>query len=103
MERLELLKSYLARTPGDSFLNHALALEYVKAGRDSDAISVFRALLARDPAYVGSYYHLGAALQRAGDPEGALAVYREGIRQAALQGAPHALTELRQAAEELED
>jgi len=103
MERLELLKSYLAKTPDDSFLNHALALEYVKAGRDREAIAVFRALLARDPAYVGSYYHLAAALHRTGDPAAALAVYREGIREATRQGESHALRELRQAAEELED
>lgn len=103
MDRLELLKSYLEKTPHDSFLNHALALEQVKLGQDAEAIRLFEDLLARDPGYVGSYYHLGAALQRMGNPEGAMAAYRKGIAIAREQGAGHALRELEQAADSLED
>lgn len=103
MDRLELLKSYLAKTPHDSFLNHALALEYIKLGRDTEAIKLFGDLLAREPEYVGSYYHLGAAQERTGDLSGALATYHKGIAVARQQAAEHALRELQQAADALED
>ena len=103
MDRLELLKSYLAKTPQDSFLNHALALEYIKLGRDTEAITLFEELLRRDPDYVGSYYHLGAALERTGDPSGALAAYQRGMAVARQQRHNHALSELQQAADALED
>lgn len=103
MDRMRQILSYLEKTPGDSFLQHALALEYVKQGNDPEAIRVFRELLHRDPAYVGSYYHLGAALERTGDPAAALSVYREGIAEARRQGETRAASELGQAAEALED
>lgn len=103
MDRLELLKSYLEKAPEDSFLNHALALEYIKGGHDEEAIRIFQMLLKRDPDYVGSYYHLGSALERAGDPAGAKVAYQDGISVARRLGEAHALQELQQAADELED
>ena len=35
MERIEKLKEFLRASPADSFLQHALALEYIKTGDDS--------------------------------------------------------------------
>ncbi len=62
MEKIEKLKSFLVNSPGDSFLNHALALEYVKLGDESQARKLFLEILERDPSYIGSYYHLARLL-----------------------------------------
>lgn len=57
MDRVERIKEMLTTNPHDSFLNHALALEYIKAGDDGAAQVLFEQLLEREPGYVGSYYH----------------------------------------------
>jgi Tfp pilus assembly protein PilF len=101
MNRIALIKQYLEATPGDSFLQHALALEYIKLGDDGGARTLFENLLAKDPGYVGSYYQLGKLLERMGLPAGAEAVYERGMVAATAAGDRHALAELRSAYEEL--
>ena len=41
MERIDKLKTFLANSPNDSFLKHALALEYVKLGDEAGARKLF--------------------------------------------------------------
>jgi len=101
MERLQKLKEFLEKDPRDSFLRHALALEYIKLGDDMAAKKEFEELLTRDPAYVGSYYHLGKLLERNGDADAAIVVYEKGMAQAKIAGDMHAHGELRGAYEEL--
>jgi Tfp pilus assembly protein PilF len=101
MDRIEKLKEYLVETPGDSFLRHALALEYIKLGEDGEAREQFETLLAADPGYVGSYYHLGKLMERNNDIEGAIKIYETGMEQAKKAGDKHAYGELRGAYEEL--
>ncbi|MBO9659310.1 MAG: hypothetical protein J7527_10845 [Chitinophagaceae bacterium] len=100
MDRVQKLKDFLQKSPNDSFLRHALALEYIKAGEDKAAREEFEGLLANDPAYVGSYYHLAKLLERTGTTQEAVAVYETGIEQAKKAGDMHALGELRGAYEE---
>ncbi|RYY94825.1 MAG: hypothetical protein EOO11_17090, partial [Chitinophagaceae bacterium] len=59
------------------------------------------ALLARDPGYVGSYYHLAKLLERQGNEAAAIAVYEKGMDTAKAAGDNHAFSELRSAHEEL--
>ena len=68
MSRIEKITGIPGKQPGDNFLQHALALEYIKIGRDGDARLLFESILDRDPAYIGSYYHLGKLLERQGIP-----------------------------------
>lgn len=103
MNRIELLQSYLAKTPDDSFLRHALALEYIKEGNDLRAVQLFDELLAHDPDYLGSYYHLGGALERIGNRDRALKIYEKGLQVALETKADRAYRELRQAMDELTD
>ena len=49
MERIEKLKEFLQANPTDSFLQHALALEYIKKGNDEDARRLFEEILNREP------------------------------------------------------
>jgi Tfp pilus assembly protein PilF len=101
MERIEKLKEYLLATPNDPFLEHALALEYIKAGQDTEARQLFEELLRRDPGYVGSYYHLAKLLERTGEQALAIEWYEKGMEAAKAAGNKHAYGELRSAYEEL--
>ena len=101
-ERVEKLKEMLASAGTDNFLEHALALEYIKAGDDNSARGLFESLLKRDPSYVGSYYHLGKLIERSGDEETAKRVYQEGMEQAKLAKDQHSYNELQGAFEDLE-
>jgi Tfp pilus assembly protein PilF len=101
MERIEKLKAFLAQSPNDSFVQHALALEYVKLNDDAAAKAQWELLLARDEAYVGSYYHLAKLLERRGQRDEAIAVYEKGMQVAKKVGDNHAYNELQAAYEDL--
>ena len=103
MERINRLKEFLAASPGDSFLKHALALEYVKLEDDEEAMKIFEEVLTSDPFYIGSYYHLAKLLERKGDAATAIKWYEKGMQAAKQAGDNHALNELRAAYEELVD
>jgi tetratricopeptide (TPR) repeat protein len=101
MSRIDKLVAFLQENPTDSFLQHALALEYQKIGDLSKARALFEKLLAENPAYVGSYYHLAKLLEAEDLLEEALLVYQKGMEQAQLQQDSHSYGELRSAWEEL--
>lgn len=101
MDRIQKLTEFLAQSPQDSFLRHALALEYIKLGEEEKARELFEALLQEEPGYVGSYYHLAKLLERTGRTEEAIRVYEKGMEEARKAGDNHALGELRGAYEEL--
>ena len=103
MDRMEKLKEYLAAQPQDSFLQHALALEHLKIGQESEALNLFTSILNRDPDYIGSYYHLAQLLQRQGKKEEALYWYQQGMTRARALGDKHAYNELYMAYEDLAD
>ena len=103
MDRISKLKAYMEESGNDSFLQHALALEYIKVGKDEEAKKLFNEILKREPTYVGSYYHLGKLLERIGDPEKAMRVYKRGMEVATAADDHHSYTELRVAYEDLED
>jgi len=101
MQRIEKLRAFLLENPADSFVQHALALEYIKLQDDASAKELFLQLLARDPGYVGSYYHLAKLLERQEDTDGAIHWYEAGMVRAKEAGDMHAYGELRGALEEL--
>jgi tetratricopeptide (TPR) repeat protein len=101
MERIDKLKALLEQNESDSFVCHALALEYVKLTRDEEAKALFQTLLARDAKYVGSYYHLAKLLERMGDRDEAVACYEKGMAVAQELKDNHAYNELQAAYEDL--
>lgn len=103
MDRIAKLKEYLQNSPDDSFLQHALALEFIKTGDDTTARLYFETLLANHPDYVGSYYHLGKLLERQGDKSAAIQIYETGMQQAKFAKDQHAYNELQAAYEDLMD
>ena len=101
MERVEKLKEFLRQNPADSFVQHALALEYIKAGDDSSAQKLFEDILQKEPGYIGSYYHLAKLLERNGDTTSAIKWYEKGMEEAKKAGENRTYNELRSAYEEL--
>jgi Tfp pilus assembly protein PilF len=95
------LKEFLKADPTDSFVQHALALEYIKLGDDGEARRLFETIIEREPGYIGTYYHLAKLLERNRDNDGAIKVYEKGMEEAKKLGDNKALGELRGAYEEL--
>ncbi len=101
MDRTEKLLDMLGQHPGDPFLQHALALEYIKQGAEEKAEVLFRSILAADPEYVGSYYHLASLLIRTGQKEEAVKVCEAGLAACKKNGDDHAWRELNNIYEDL--
>lgn len=101
MDRIAKLKEFLEANPNDNFAQHALALEYVKAGDDAEARKLFESILNRDENYIGSYYHLGKLLERNDEKESAIKWYKMGMLKAKENGDQHAYNELLAAYEDL--
>lgn len=100
MDRIEQLRNFLATTPQDSFLQHALALEYIKINEDEKAEILFQEILTREPGYVGSWYHLARLQERKGENEAAIKTYEKGMEEAKTAGDKHAYNELMMARDE---
>lgn len=101
MERIARILAFLEQNPTDNFLRHALALEYIKVGKLTEARELFEAVLTQSPDYVGSYYHLAKLLEQLNETALAIEWYEKGMNAAKLAGDNHALNELRAAYEDL--
>ena len=101
MDRIEKLNEFLNSNQADSFVQHALALEYIKLGDDEKARKLFEVILQREPGYVGSYYHLAKLLERNDDMVEAIRIYEKGMEEAKRAGDDHSYSELKSAYEEL--
>lgn len=101
MNRIETIKQYLVSSPEDSFLQHALALEYIKEGNEPEARKLFEDILLRDELYIGSYYHLAKLLERMGEESLAISWYEKGMIASKKAGDNHAYNELQAAYEDL--
>lgn len=99
MTRLENLLKLLEENASDAFMQHALGLEYIKLNNDEKAATVFENLLAAQPDYVGSYYHLAKIYERMNNEPEAIAVYERGMEVAKRLGDTHAFLELKSAHE----
>ncbi|MEO5942568.1 MAG: hypothetical protein ABIP30_02000 [Ferruginibacter sp.] len=103
MTRIEKLLEFMKTADKDSFLQHALALEYIKVDDDDEARKLFNEILLREPTYIGSYYHLGKLLERVADYDRAIRVYKRGMEEAKKAGDNHSYNELQGALEDIEE
>ncbi|MEJ7626800.1 MAG: hypothetical protein WKF35_08055 [Ferruginibacter sp.] len=101
MNRIETLREFLLTNKEDNFLQHALALEYIKDLQDDKAKELFESILDRDPTYVGSYYHLGKLLERLDMPSQAIVIYEKGISECKKVNDRHAGNELQSALDDI--
>ena len=103
MERVEKLKQFLETNPADSFVQHALALEYIKVAEHEKARHLFEAILSEHPDYIASYYHLAKLLEQSSEKAVAIEWYEKGMAAARKAGDNHAYNELQGAYEDLLD
>ncbi|HEV3412928.1 MAG TPA: hypothetical protein VG101_10630 [Puia sp.] len=101
MDRINKLKEFLASDPNDSFIRHALAMEYLALGEEGTARTLLEEVLERDAGAVGSYYQLGKLLERAGETALALQWYEKGMVAARAAGERRAYNELQTAYDDL--
>ncbi len=101
MDRIIQLKEFLKASPDDSFVQHALALEYIKGGDDEEAKKLFENILNRDELYIGTYYHLAKLHERNNNTADAIVVYEKGMIKAREVKDLHAYNELKAAYEYL--
>lgn len=85
----------LIGTPRDgALLRFSLGSEYLKSGDAHNAELQLREAVARDPAYSAAWKLLGRALAETGQPQAALAAYRQGITVAENKGDLQAAREM---------
>ena len=101
MNRIEVLRGFLNDNPNDSFSRYALALEYIKLGRNDEALREIESVVKNDPGYVATYYQLGQLYQKLGQKHEAEKTLRTGITVAAKAGDEHTRSELEAALEAL--
>ena len=102
MDRIAALQAFLLDDPDDPFTRFALAQEHRKAGDVARAAALFEDLVRDHPAYVGTYYHLGALYRQLDRTDDALQTFRAGVREATAAGDLHARAELQSALLEAE-
>jgi tetratricopeptide (TPR) repeat protein len=92
--RLNKLLEFLKADPADPFILYALATEYNTAGDYEQAFHYYNLLVDNSPEYVGTYYHLGKLLEKTGDKDRAVEIYRLGLNAARNKHDNHAYAEL---------
>jgi len=92
--RLEKLQGMLEKSPGDTFLLYAMAMEFRKSGDEKQALEFFDKVIQHDWGYCYAYHQKGLVLESAGDLEGAKQAYRAGIDAAGRKGDQHAREEI---------
>lgn len=101
MDRIATLLKFLQDNPADSFVQHALGLEYVKRNEYPSAVQMFENLLTQNPEYVGTYYHLAKTLEKQGNAAEAIKWYLIGMEKAREHKDQHTYNELEAAYEDL--
>jgi|SRR5581483_3788891 len=94
MDRVEMLKQFLAQNPSDSFARYGLAMEYSKAGNVETALAEFRAIVESNPDYVPAYQMAAQMLSEHGRAEEAREWFHQGIAAARRSGNGKAESEM---------
>jgi Tfp pilus assembly protein PilF len=89
-----MLKQMLSDNPNNAFARYGLAMELVKDGNFSEAITEFNHLLSHDDTYAAAYYHGGQAYEKLGQVEEARRIYEKGIEVTTRKGDAHTRAEL---------
>jgi tetratricopeptide (TPR) repeat protein len=106
INRLEILRQFVAEEPHDPFNHYALATEMLKSNKQQ-AKTIFEYLIENHPDYLATYYHLGALYVELELFDVAQKTYEMGISLAQKLGNEKTLKELKGAyqmmLDELED
>jgi Flp pilus assembly protein TadD len=83
---LQNFERMLANGKDGALLRFSLGIEHLKAGHADTAVTHLRKAVELDPQYTAAWKALGRALTESGQPDEALAAYREGIAVAERRG-----------------
>ena len=100
-KRLEMLENLVAKGHADSFAHYALALEYRKAGRSDEALSLFERLRQKDPDYLAMYLMAAQTLFERQQREAAKPWLEQGLSLAERKGDGKAQAELQALLDEI--
>ena len=103
MNRIEILLKYSSEDPDDVLTRYLLALEYIKEGNDEEARYWMENIYTQNSSYLPNYYHYGKLLERTGENEKAILVFRQGMSLARQEKDVHTYSELQGALEQLEE
>lgn len=92
--RLEKLLTMLKDSPDDEFLNYALGMELVSAGRNDEALKAFRRVIELSPQNSAAWFQEAQLLARLGRLEEARHAGRNGVAAAQAAGDQHAAEEI---------
>jgi predicted Zn-dependent protease len=93
MDRLAVLRQFVAQRPDDPFARYGLAMELVSRGQLAEACQVFQTLVDTQPDYVAAYLMYGNALAATGDMARAAQMYRQGAEVSGRRGDSHSQNE----------
>lgn len=99
--RIKQIITFLNDSPNDTFLNYALAIEYLGLDESQKAKEIFEKLIENNPEYSATYYHFGKLILKEGNKEQAQQIFEKGIKVADKNKELHAAAELRSALNEL--
>jgi predicted Zn-dependent protease len=91
---IENLEKLLASGKDNALLRFGLGNAYLQAGRWAEAIPHLERAVEFDPGYSAAWKLLGKSRAAAGDRDGALEAYRQGIAAAQRKGDKQALKEM---------
>jgi len=103
MDKIAALTEILAQNPSDAFARYGLAMAYASDGDFAAGLAEFDRLLREHPDYTAGYFMAAQTLVKAARPEEARNRLRDGIACAERVGNQHALGEMRQLLDELDD
>ncbi|HLX12172.1 MAG TPA: tetratricopeptide repeat protein [Bacteroidota bacterium] len=101
--RLESLLEFLKHEPNDPFTHYAIALEYASAKDYKTAAAKLEELLVLDPDYVAAYQQLGSVYVQLDRDSDAVRILEQGMEAAQRAGDTHAVREMQDAIDDLED
>jgi predicted Zn-dependent protease len=103
MDKIAMLNQILAQQPQDAFARYGLAMAYASEGDLATAVIEFDRLLSDHPGYTAGYFMAAQTLVKAARIEDARARLKQGIQSAEREGNAHAVGEMQQLLEELEN
>ncbi len=101
--RLELLTAMVEKDPDDTFLQYAIALEYVGANRLEEAAATLESLMIKSPDYPSGFHQAARVYERLERTADARRCYESGMACADRAGDPHAKAEMSMALAALQD
>ena len=100
-ERVEAIRSLLAKSPDDVFLHYSLAMELLSAERFDEAVAAFDRCMELDDQYLPACVEAGKASRSAGRADQAGEYFTRALALAGRLGDAHAQDAIRQQLEGL--